>query len=169
MRPRTACPARRASRREGRQGEGGKEGREGEGKEVKASPSPPRVSPPPLLRMRVQQVPASRARSMTRLILPARLPHSPRRERRDHRPRLCMAESDDLATPEVHTAAGHTGFRLRRSGGYSPAELDGFATRFAALAEQRDVYVYFKHEDDPSGALNAAAFLKRIRAEAGTP
>jgi len=88
---------------------------------------------------------------------------------REHNAALCIAESDDLATPEVHTAASHTSFRLRRSGGYSPAELDGFATRFAALAEQRDVYVYFKHEDDPSGALNATAFLKRIRAEAGTP
>ena len=88
---------------------------------------------------------------------------------RDHNAALCIAESDDLTTPEVHTAASHTSFRLRRSGGYSPAELDGFATRFAALAEQRDVYVYFKHEDDPSGALNAAAFLKRIRAKAGTP
>ena len=88
---------------------------------------------------------------------------------RNHNAALCIAESDDLTTPEVHTAASHTSFRLRRSGGYSPAELDGFATRFAALANQRDVYVYFKHEDDPSGALNATAFLKRIRAEAGTP
>jgi uncharacterized protein YecE (DUF72 family) len=88
---------------------------------------------------------------------------------REHNAALCVAESDDLTTPEVHTAASHTSFRLRRSGGYSPAELDDFATRFAALAEQRDVYVYFKHEDDPSGALNATAFLKRIRAEAGTP
>jgi len=88
---------------------------------------------------------------------------------REHNAALCIAESDDLTTPEVHTATSHTSFRLRRSGGYSPAELDGFATRFAELAKQRDVYVYFKHEDDPSGALNATAFLKRIRAEAGTP
>jgi uncharacterized protein YecE (DUF72 family) len=87
---------------------------------------------------------------------------------REHNAALCIAESDDLATPEVHTAASHTSFRLRRSGGYTAAELDVFATRFAALAEQRDVYVYFKHEDDPSGALNATAFLARTRAKAGT-
>jgi uncharacterized protein YecE (DUF72 family) len=100
---------------------------------------------------------------------------------REQNAALCIAESDDLATPEVHTAASHTSFRLRRNSGYSPTELDVFATRFAALAEQRDVYVYFKHEDDPTGALNATAFLARVktpsvaengdpnRAEAGTP
>jgi uncharacterized protein YecE (DUF72 family) len=82
---------------------------------------------------------------------------------REHNAALCIAESDDLATPEVHTAASHTSFRLRRNAGYSAAELDAFATRFAALAQQRDVYVYFKHEDDPTGALNATAFLARVR------
>jgi uncharacterized protein YecE (DUF72 family) len=43
-------------------------------------------------------------------------------------------------------------------------DLDAFAKRFAALAEQRDVYVYFKHEDEPTGALNATAFLARVDA-----
>jgi uncharacterized protein YecE (DUF72 family) len=84
---------------------------------------------------------------------------------RQHNAALCIAESDDLLTPEVHTAAGHTCYRLRRNGGYSAQELDAFAKRFPALAEQRDVYVYFKHEDEPTGALNATAFLER--AEAG--
>ncbi|MEO8735984.1 MAG: DUF72 domain-containing protein, partial [Edaphobacter sp.] len=32
-----------------------------------------------------------------------------------HEAALCIAESDDLLTPEVHTAAGFTCFRLRRS------------------------------------------------------
>ena len=77
----------------------------------------------------------------------------------------------------LRSCCSHTSFRLRRNSGYSAEELDVFATRFAALAEQRDVYVYFKHEDDPTGALNATAFLKRVgdqngthhRAEAGSP
>jgi uncharacterized protein YecE (DUF72 family) len=43
-------------------------------------------------------------------------------------------------------------------------ELDAFAKRFTPLAEQRDVYVYFKHEDEPTGALNATAFLQRVDA-----
>lgn len=86
---------------------------------------------------------------------------------REHNASLCIAESDELTTPEVHTASSHTCFRLRRNGGYSAAELDAFAKRFTRLAETRDVYVYFKHEDEPTGALNATAFLARVRGEAG--
>jgi uncharacterized protein YecE (DUF72 family) len=86
---------------------------------------------------------------------------------REHNAALCIAESDELTTPEVHTAAGHTCFRLRRNGGYSSEELDAFAARFAALAQQRGVYVYFKHEDEPTGALNATAFLALCRDRAG--
>jgi uncharacterized protein YecE (DUF72 family) len=78
-----------------------------------------------------------------------------------HNVALCIAESDDLITPEVHTAAAFIAFRLRRSSGYSPIELDTFAKRFITLAQQREVYVYFKHEDEPTGALNAKAFLTR--------
>lgn len=83
---------------------------------------------------------------------------------REHNAAVCIAESDDLLTPEVHTAKDYTCYRLRRSSGYSPIELDAFAQRFAALAQQRDVYVYFKHEDEPTGALNATQFLARIQA-----
>jgi len=35
-----------------------------------------------------------------------------------------------------------------------------------ALAADRDVYVYLKHEDEPSGALNAVALLKDAVADA---
>jgi uncharacterized protein YecE (DUF72 family) len=83
---------------------------------------------------------------------------------REHNAALCIAESDDVLTPEVHTAVGYTCYRLRRNGGYSALELDAFAKRFAALAEQRDVYVYFKHEDEPTGALNATTFFARANA-----
>ncbi len=83
---------------------------------------------------------------------------------------LCVAESDDLASPEVHPAASHVCFRLRRNGGYTPAELHAFAHRFVALSATRDVYVYFKHEDEPTGALNAQAFLAdAITAIGGAP
>jgi uncharacterized protein YecE (DUF72 family) len=86
---------------------------------------------------------------------------------RQHNAALCIAESDELLTPEIHTATGHTCYRLRRSSGYSEVELDAFAKRFAAIAQDRDVYVYFKHEDEPTGALNATAFLKYFQAESG--
>ena len=83
---------------------------------------------------------------------------------REHNAVLCIAstgdEPGDLATPEVHTSTTHTAFRLRRPGGYTPAELEEFAKRLAALAKTRDVYAYFKHEDEPTGPLNAVAFLE---------
>jgi len=88
---------------------------------------------------------------------------------RDHNAALCIAESDGLATPELHPASAHTSFRLRRTGGYTEPELAAFATRLLALAQARDVYVYLKHEDEPSGALNAVALLRRALAEAAGP
>ena len=84
---------------------------------------------------------------------------------------LCIAQTgegpDDLRTPEVQTAQRHACYRLRRSGGYSAEELVAFAERFTAIAEEREVYVYFKHEDEPSGALNAVAFLEACAKRAG--
>ena len=53
---------------------------------------------------------------------------------REHNAALCIAESDDLLTPEIHTAADYTCYRLRRSGGYSELELDAFAKRSIALS-----------------------------------
>ncbi len=81
---------------------------------------------------------------------------------RKHNAALCIAESDSLETPEVHTATTHTSFRLRRTGAYTPDEIAAFAKRFSALALDRDVYIYFKHEDEPTGALNAVSFLSEI-------
>ena len=78
---------------------------------------------------------------------------------RHHNAALCIAESDDLATPEVHTA-DFCCYRLRRNGGYSPKELKAFASRFTPLAKKGEVFVYFKHEEEPTGALNAEAMLK---------
>jgi uncharacterized protein YecE (DUF72 family) len=76
---------------------------------------------------------------------------------------LCVAESDDLATPEVHPSSHIACFRLRQNGGYKPAEISAFAKRFELLAETRDVYAYFKHEDEPTGALNAASLLEAAK------
>ena len=73
----------------------------------------------------------------------------------------CIADTDDLQTPEVHTAAAYTCFRLRRAGGYEPHEISAFAQKFQNLATERDVYVYFRHEDEPAGALNAVALLNQ--------
>jgi uncharacterized protein YecE (DUF72 family) len=81
-----------------------------------------------------------------------------------HNAALCIAETEEFQTPEVHPSASHTSFRLRRSGGYTEAELTAVAARCLALAAERDIYIYFKHEDEPSGALDAVAFLKQALA-----
>lgn len=83
---------------------------------------------------------------------------------RAHNAALCIAESDDLASPEIHTASDFTSFRLRRTGAYTPEEIAAFVDRFAALSSSRDVFIYFKHEDEPTGALNAVSFLSGIAA-----
>jgi uncharacterized protein YecE (DUF72 family) len=72
---------------------------------------------------------------------------------------LCVAESDDLVTPDILTASFRC-YRLRRNGGYTAAKLKAFATRFTNHASTQEVFVYFKHEDEPTGALNAEAMLK---------
>ena len=80
---------------------------------------------------------------------------------RQHSAAFCIAETDELKTPEVHTASGFTCFRLRHTGGYKPRQINAFAARFRTVALERDVYVYFKHEDEPTGALNALALLRK--------
>ena len=81
---------------------------------------------------------------------------------RKHQAALCLAESDELQTPEVHTAKAFTCFRLRWPGGYRPEQIAQFAARFRLLAETRDVFVYLKHEDVPTGGLNALALLRSL-------
>jgi len=80
---------------------------------------------------------------------------------------LCIAESDELKSPDIQCATTHACYRLRREGGYSPTEIGDFAEKFTALADTRDVYIYFKHEDEPTGALNAVAFREVCAARAG--
>jgi hypothetical protein len=79
---------------------------------------------------------------------------------REHNAALCVAESDELTSPDVQTAS-HRCYRLRRSGGYSDAEIDSFAERFVGLAREGEVYVFLKHEDEPTGALNPAQLQQR--------
>ncbi len=85
-----------------------------------------------------------------------------------HNAALCIAHAGDepgnLATPEVHTASTFTCFRLRRSGGYTPAELASFARRYRELARTREVFVALRHEDEPTGALNAVSLLSQAGA-----
>jgi len=71
---------------------------------------------------------------------------------------LCEAESEKLVTPEIATADFRY-FRLRK-GKYSPATRKKIAARAAEAARNGDVFIYFKHEDAPHGALHAEALLR---------
>jgi len=70
---------------------------------------------------------------------------------------LCLAESDKIETPEVHTA-DVSYLRLRRSS-YPPEQRKKLAGRIAAYAQRGDAFAYFKHEETPEGALHAEEIL----------
>jgi uncharacterized protein YecE (DUF72 family) len=76
-----------------------------------------------------------------------------------HNIALCLAESDKLEVPKVYTADfGY--FRLRKAD-YSDEARRGIAEQARKLlAGERDAYVYFKHEDDPHGALWAEELIR---------
>ncbi len=75
---------------------------------------------------------------------------------------LCVAESEELETPDVLTA-DFCYYRLRK-GEYSAAERSQIAEKLKKrVAEGRNVFSYLKHEDDPTGALIAEELLgKRL-------
>jgi uncharacterized protein YecE (DUF72 family) len=74
---------------------------------------------------------------------------------------LCLAESDDLVIPEVITG-GFVYCRLRKSE-YSPEDRKANGDRIEKLLDSgKDVYVFYKHEETPAGALYAEELLKRF-------
>ena len=76
-----------------------------------------------------------------------------------HNAALCLAESEKLVVPERVTA-DWVYFRLRKAS-YSAEDRAEIAAKARALLDQgKDVYVFFKHEDDPAGALYAEELLK---------
>ena len=78
---------------------------------------------------------------------------------------LCLAESEKLVIPEVVTARFvYTRLRMPE---YSPEDRAEIASRVKQLLQQgHDVYVFFKHEETPAGALYAEELLKRFPEQA---
>ena len=70
---------------------------------------------------------------------------------------LCNAESEKLETPDVQTA-DFAYLRLRKEK-YSDKERKALEQRIARLSAKGDVFVYFKHEETPEGALQAESVL----------
>lgn len=74
---------------------------------------------------------------------------------------LCVAESERLEVPEVITA-DFVYYRLRKPD-YTDADIEAFAARSRELlAAGRDLYLMFKHEETPEGAMNAEKVLKLV-------
>src|SRR4051812_45549870 len=78
---------------------------------------------------------------------------------RDAGAALCVAESDELATPAVRTAE-FAYLRLRRLD-YDAAALKKWADFVKAASGE--VFVYFKHEDEARGPAFAKEFLPMVQ------
>jgi uncharacterized protein YecE (DUF72 family) len=80
---------------------------------------------------------------------------------------LCLAESDKLEIPRVITAA-FVYSRLRKSD-YTADERTEIAARAGEmLTSGRDLYIFFKHEETPAGALYAEEILAATRPNASS-
>lgn len=81
-----------------------------------------------------------------------------------HNAALCVAESDDLETPDVATA-DFSCYRRRKTE-YSDAQLAEITAGLTQSAQRGDVFAYFKHEEEPTGAVWAAKVLAAVQAAA---
>lgn len=80
---------------------------------------------------------------------------------RRHRAAICVAESDDLETPDIVTAP-FTCYRLRKSG-YSAEQMEKIVGLLRRRSAEGEVFAYFKHEEQPTGAIRAVDTLRRLR------
>ncbi len=79
-----------------------------------------------------------------------------------HNACFCLAESEKLEAPEVITA-DFVYFRLRKSE-YTAEDRQVIWEKARELLEQdKTVFLFFKHEDTPEGALYAEEMLERAR------
>jgi uncharacterized protein YecE (DUF72 family) len=74
---------------------------------------------------------------------------------------LCVADSEKMSTP-VRVTAGYAYFRLRDEG-YGPDDIGRWAETIAReTASSRDVFVYFKHEEEGKGPEFARLLMERL-------
>jgi uncharacterized protein YecE (DUF72 family) len=80
---------------------------------------------------------------------------------RHHGVALCVAESDDLETPDVVTAP-FACYRFRKSE-YSKGQLAAIEKTLRRRSAEGQVFAYFKHEEEPNGAIRAVDTLRKLR------
>jgi uncharacterized protein YecE (DUF72 family) len=74
---------------------------------------------------------------------------------------LCIADSEKMSTP-LRLTADYAYFRLRDEG-YSTHDIERWAdTVKEKTAQCKDVFVYFKHEDEGKGPEFAQVFMRRL-------
>ena len=74
---------------------------------------------------------------------------------------LCVAETETRTTPDVVTGA-FAYYRFRKPT-YTGEERRAMVDRMRQhLAEERNVFAYFKHEETPEGALYAVELLQEV-------
>jgi len=80
---------------------------------------------------------------------------------------LCVAETETRTTPDVVTAA-FAYYRFRKPT-YTGDERQAMVDRIREhIAEGRNVFAYFKHEETPQGALYAMGLLREVSEPEGT-
>jgi uncharacterized protein YecE (DUF72 family) len=74
---------------------------------------------------------------------------------------LCVADSEKLSTP-VRVTADYAYFRLRDEG-YTPDDIARWGDTIARATENlRDVFVYFKHEEEGKGPEFGRLLMQRL-------
>ena len=79
----------------------------------------------------------------------------------DHDAALCIAEDEERETPDISTAS-FSYYRFRKPG-YTPDELREKSDKLRELSARREVFAFFKHEEDPQSAVWAASVLQRAK------
>jgi uncharacterized protein YecE (DUF72 family) len=80
---------------------------------------------------------------------------------RKRRVALCVADSERMSTPAIGTT-DYGYFRLRDEG-YTPPDLDRWAATIQSLAaSMKDIFVYFKHEEEGKGPEFARMLIERL-------
>jgi uncharacterized protein YecE (DUF72 family) len=78
---------------------------------------------------------------------------------------LCIADSEKMSTPAIATA-DYTYFRLRDEG-YQPADITRWGTIAQGLAQARNAFVYFKHEEQGKGPEFARLLMQSLGIDKG--
>jgi len=83
----------------------------------------------------------------------------------DHNGSLCIAESEKMETPK-ELIGGFVCYRFRKPE-YTEQEIKRLSEELGETAKTREVYAFFKHEENPQGALWAKKVLELGRKSSG--